>query len=234
MGGEEGRGQGGRPGTADDLSQINRESRRHRLLRRGGQVALVAVKAGTLAYTLEAIIWPHQKKYKGKAMRIRSLGYLGGMAVVPAVWLAGDRRERYPVAADLAMSTPLLVDAAGNSLGIYDAARVDDLVHFLNAAVLSSLFGAVIASRIDSREGAAAATLAFGIGGELAFDGMEYVAERIGFEGLGLSPRDTIADVALASIGAVLAAAITWVRWKPRREAPLVGNPLEGVDALSS
>ena len=149
------------------------------------------------------------------------------MALVPAVWLAGDRRERYPVAADLAMTTPLLVDAAGNSLGIYDEARVDDLVHFMNAGVLSALFGAVISSRMESREGAAAATMAFGVAGELAFDGMEYAAERIGFHGLGLSARDTIADVALATIGTAIAAAITWVRWKPRQRAPLVGGPLE-------
>jgi hypothetical protein len=160
-------------------------------------------------------------------MRIRSLGYLGGLALVPAVWLAGDRRERYPVAADLAMSFPLLVDGAGNSLGIYDEARIDDAVHFLNAAVLSSLFGAVISSRVGSRRTAAAATVAFGIIGEVAFDAMEYGAERVGFTGLGLSAEDTIADVTLAGIGTAVAAAITWARWKPRPSAPLVGNPLD-------
>jgi hypothetical protein len=160
-------------------------------------------------------------------MRIRSLGYLGGLALVPAVWAAGERSERYPVAADLAMTVPLLVDAAGNSLGIYDEARIDDAVHFLNAAVLSSLFGAVISGRVESRRRAVAATLAFGLIGEVAFDAMEYVAEWIGFSGLGLSAEDTIADVALASLGTALAAAITWARWKPRRSAPLLGNPLD-------
>jgi hypothetical protein len=182
-----------------------------------------------LAYTLEAIIWPHQPKYKGKAMRIRSLGYLGGMALVPAVWLSGHRQGRYPLAADLAVTGPLLVDAAGNSLGIYDAARIDDAVHGLNAAVLTSLFGAVVSTRLRTREQAVAATVAFGLIGELAFDGMEYVAEWIGFEGLGLSPQDTIADVALAGIGTAFGAAVTWVRWKPRPEAPLVGGPLENL-----
>lgn len=169
-------------------------------------------------------MWPDQPKYKGKAMRIRSVAYLGGMAVVPAVWLLGDRRERYPVAADLAMTAPLLIDAAGNSLGIYDAARVDDAVHFLNAAVLSALFGAVISTRVESRATATAATLGFGLLGELAFDGMEYAAERIGFNGLGLSMRDTLADTAMAALGTTVAAAITWVRWRPKLGAPLVGG----------
>ena len=188
-------------------------------LRGGGWIALAATKAATVAFTLESIIWPDQPKYKGKAMRIRSLGYFGGLALVPAVWLAGRRDTPYPVAADLAMSAPLLVDAAGNSLGIYDSARIDDAVHLLNAAALSSLFGAVISNRVDSRAAAAAATVAFGLIGELAFDAMEYGAERIGYTGLGLSREDTLADTALAAIGTSLGATITWLRWKPRGNA---------------
>ncbi len=203
------------------------------MLRRGGWAALTVTKAATLAYTVEAVVRPHQAKYRGKGMRIRSLGYLGGLALVPAVWLAGDRREPFPVAADLAMTVPLLVDAAGNSMGIYDAARVDDAVHFLNAAVLASLFGAVISSRVESRRTAVAATLAFGVLGEIAFDAMEYGAERIGFTGLGLSERDTIADVAMATIGTTIAAAVTWARWKPSRSAPLLGNPIDSRQITS-
>jgi hypothetical protein len=72
-----------------------------------------------------------------------------------------------------------------------------------------------------------AATVVFGLVGELAFDGMEYVAEWLGFEGLGLSAEDTIADVALAGIGTMFGAAVTWARWRPRSEAPLIGGPLE-------
>ena len=202
------------------------ESTVHRILRSAGWAVLGLTKAATLTYTLEAVVRPHQPKYKGKAMRIRSLGYLGGLALVPALWAAGDRSERYPLAADIAMTVPLLVDAAGNSLGIYDEARIDDAVHFLNAAVLSSLFGAVISSRMRSREAAAAATVAFGLIGEAAFDGMEYAAERIGFTGLGLSPADTIADMTLAALGTALAAAVTWVRWQPSHRAPLLGSPI--------
>ncbi len=213
MGGEEGRGQGCWARAAHPLSSPARESPTERRLRRAGWIALALTKTATLVYTAEAVIWPDQPKYRGKGMRIRSLGYLAGLGLVPAVWLVGDRKSAYPVAADLAMSAPMLVDAAGNSLGIYDAARVDDAVHFLNAAVLSSLFGAVISSRVESREAAAAATLAFGLVGEIAFDAMEYAAERVGFTGLGLSERDTIADVAMAGLGTVLAAAFTWMRW---------------------
>jgi hypothetical protein len=123
------------------------------------------------------------------------------------------------VLADLAVTTPMLIDAAGNWLGIYDQARVDDLVHGVNAAALSGLFGAAVSPRMPSRAAAAGATLAFGITGELLFDGMEYLGERLGFDGLGLSPEDTVADIVAATIGASIAAAVTWMRWTPRRDA---------------
>jgi hypothetical protein len=232
VGREEGGGQGRRARAADALTHTPLEPRLHSALRKLGWVALALSKAATLVYTAEAIIRPHQPKYAGKAMRIRSLGYLGGLGLVPAVWLAGDRSQRYPVAADLAVTGPLLVDAAGNSLGIYDAKRIDDAVHFLNAAVLASLFGAVISTKVRSRRTAVAATLVFGIVGELAFDGMEYAAERIGFTGLGLSPEDTIADVAAAGLGTAIAAGVTWARWQPRAGAPLLGHPAAGARRL--
>ena len=189
-----------------------------------GWAALGLAKAGTIAFTLEGMLWPDQPKYKGKAMRIRSLGYFGGLALVPAVWVA-NRNQRYPVTADLAMSTPLLVDAAGNSLGIYDEARIDDVVHFMNAAALAGLFGAAVSSHVDSRAKAAAATVVFGLVGELCFDLMEYGAEKLGYTGLGLSAEDTIADTTLAALGTSVAAIVTWARWRPSTGASSVPPP---------
>lgn len=177
---------------------------------------LTAAKVVTLRYVAESVVRPHQPKYKGKAMRIRAVGYIGGLALVPAAWWLRGRRERFPVVADLAVTVPLLIDAAGNAQGIYDEARLDDVVHFFNTATLASLFGAVISSRVPSRGAAAGATVAFGVAAEIAFDAMEYVAEAIGFEGLGLSREDTLADIAAATIGASVAGGITWARWQPR------------------
>lgn len=193
-------------------------------LRRAMGIVLGAAKLATLRYVAESVIHPHQPKYKGKAMRIRAVGYLGGLALVPAAWGARGRRERYPVVADLAVTVPLLIDAAGNAHGIYDEARLDDVVHFFNSAVLSSLFGALISPRVPSRSVAVGATVAFGIVGEISFDAMEYVAEAIGFEGLGLSREDTLADIAAATIGACIAGAITWARWQPP-ESRVTGQP---------
>jgi hypothetical protein len=178
-------------------------------------VVLAAAKLATLRYVLESVIDPHQPKYRGKAMRVRALGYIGGLALMPAAWWLRGQRERFPVVADLAVTVPLLIDAAGNAHGIYDDARIDDFVHLVNTVSLASLFGSFVSEHLESRDKAAAAAVAFGVVGGIGWEVMEYTAEALGFDGLGLSPEDTIADVTFGIFGSLIAGAITWVRWQP-------------------
>jgi hypothetical protein len=185
-------------------------------------VAAAGVKLVTAACAIEGALHPRAKRYKGKAMRIRALGYFCGIGLVPAIWATQRAKRPYPAGADLALSVPLAIDAVGNTLGIYDDARLDDLIHGINAAVLSSLFGAVISPHVRSRTTATAATLAFGVVGELGWEVMEYTGERLGFKGMMLSKEDTISDIVAAFIGTAVAGAITWIRWRPSPERPLV------------
>jgi hypothetical protein len=182
---------------------------------------LVPIKLLTAAFALAGALHPNAPRYKGKAMRIRAVGYAAGLGLVPVVHASKRARGPYPAGADLAMSVPLLIDAAGNALGIYDRDRIDDLVHAVNAGVLSSLFGAVISTRMKSRRAATAATIAFGVIGELGWEAMEYLGQAVGFRGLGLSEDDTLGDIGSALVGTALAAAVTWTRWRPAEEAPL-------------
>jgi hypothetical protein len=182
---------------------------------------LLPVKLLTAAFALAGALQPSAPRYRGKAMRIRAVGYAAALSLVPAVHVAQRSRGPYPAGADLAVSVPMLIDAAGNSLGIYDQDRLDDVVHAVNAGVLSSLFGAVISTRMKSRRAAAAATIAFGVLGELGWEGMEYLGQAIGFRGMGLSEEDTLGDIGSALVGTALAAVVTWTRWRPADEAPL-------------
>ena len=192
-----------------------------------------AVKAVTAACAAEGALHPEQRRYNGKAMRIRAVGYFAGLGLVPAIWLSQSHRRPYPAGADLAVSVPLMIDALGNTIGIYDDARLDDLVHGVNATVLSSLFGAVISPHVRSRTTATLATLAFGVTGELLWEAMEYVGLAVGFKGMMLSKDDTESDIAAAFIGTAVAGAITWIRWRPSAEQPLVdwGNPADATVA---
>lgn len=205
----------------------NRRGQSPTWLHRVALVALAAIKVTTAACAAEGALHPNARRYRGKAMRIRAVGYAAGLSLVPAIWTAQRARRPYPAGADLAMSVPLLIDAAGNTLGIYDDARLDDLVHGVNAGVLASLFGAVISPHVRSRKQATAATVAFGLVGELGWEVMEYTGEALGLKGMMLSENDTISDVVAAFIGTAVAAGITWVRWRPSPEHPLAdwGEP---------
>ena len=52
-------------------------------------------------------------------MRLRAIGYAGGMLAVPVAWRLMGRRDPYPRELDLAIIIALLVDAGGNAIGIY-------------------------------------------------------------------------------------------------------------------
>jgi hypothetical protein len=196
-------------------------------------VATAAVKVVTAACAVEGALYPEQKRYRGKAMRIRAVGYLAGLGLVPAIWLSQSHRRPYPAGADLAVSVPLMIDALGNTIGIYDDARLDDLVHGVNAAVLSSLFGAVISPHLRSRTTATLATIGFGVTGELLWELMEYTGQAIGFRGMMLSEDDTLGDIGAAFVGTAVAAAITWIRWRPSAERPLLDWGTPAPDSLS-
>ncbi|MEA2621319.1 MAG: hypothetical protein QOH61_229 [Chloroflexota bacterium] len=213
----------------------NRRAQGPRWLHGLALAGLAVVKVVTAVCAAEGALHPTAKRYRGKAMRIRAVGYFGGLSLVPAVWAVQRAQRPYPAGADLAVSVPLLIDAAGNTLGVYDDARLDDLVHGVNAASLASLFGAVISPHVRSRQQATLATIAFGVIGELGWEAMEYTGEALGFKGMKLSENDTIGDVVAAFMGTGLAAAITWVRWRPSPGHPLAdwGEPSPATVAAS-
>jgi hypothetical protein len=200
--------------TSAVMPLVRRRSATETVLRAIGAAVLMAGKATALAFSIEPVLHPKARKFHGKAMRIRALGYFGMLLAVPVGWLASGRRVSYPIGADLALTVPLLLDSGGNALGIYDSDNIDDLVHFTNTAILSTAFGVAISPHVDSRWKAGAATTAFGVTGELAWELMEYTADAIGFDGLNLSRADTLGDIGEAVLGAILAGAITTIRWK--------------------
>ena len=125
--------------------------------------AISAVKATVVALAVDAFLHSDQPRYHGKGMRLRAIGYAGGMLAVPVAWRLLGRRAPYPRELDLAVTLPLLVDAGGNAIGIYRRARVDDLIHFADGALVSSVVGALATPRVrTSWEAAAVGTLGRG------------------------------------------------------------------------
>jgi hypothetical protein len=179
---------------------------------------IVGAKAATLACAADAVLNADTPRLRGKAMRARAAGYTAGIFLVPAIWRALPERGRYPRGLDLAVALPLLIDALGNSLGLYDEAHLDDVVHFLNAAIVAAIAGALFATRTDDPWEAAVAGTGTAIAGETLWEIGEYVAMKAGATGMGLTYGDTIGDMADSALGAAVGGIITWFRM-PREKA---------------
>ena len=185
--------------------------------------ALVAMKATILAIAIDAVIRPDQPRYRGKAMQTRALGYVGATLVVPLAWRLLPGRGRYPRGLDLAVSTPLLLDAIGNAAGIYQRKRIDDLVHLANGAIVAGVGGALVAPHVDERWQAAVAGAGIGIVGETFWEVAEYVAFRFGARGMDLTYEDTMDDLIESTIGALIGGAFTLTRLPRSKSARRTG-----------
>jgi len=175
-------------------------------------VVLVAAKTATVAFAIDAFVNAGSPRLRGKAIRTRAIGYVGALLIVPLAWRLLPERRRYPRALDLAVTVPLLLDAGGNALGLYEEAHLDDLVHLANSAIVSGVAGAMIAPRVDERWQAALAGAGVAIVGESAWELAEYGALRVGATGMDLTYDDTMADIGEGFLGALLGALFTLTR----------------------
>jgi hypothetical protein len=180
--------------------------------------AIVVTKALTIGFAIDAVINARSPRLRGKAIRTRAFGYVGGLFIVPAVWLMLPDRGRYPRALDFAVTIPLLLDAGGNSLGLYNEAHIDDLVHVANSAIVSGVAGALFAPRVDQRWQAALAGAGVSIAGGSAWELLEYGAFRLGANGMNLTYDDTMADLFDGWVGAIAGAAFTLTRVPQERD----------------
>lgn len=177
---------------------------------------ITAAKAVVIALAIDAWVNSSAPRYSAKAMRVRALGYAGGLLVVPLAWRLRGRPQPYPRELDMAITLPLLVDAGGNAIGIYQRAHVDDLIHFADGATLASVVGALATPRTrTSWEAAGVAALA-GMAAAGVWEIAEWVGLKLGARGMDLSYDDTMTDLAETMSGALLGAAITLLRHPSR------------------
>jgi hypothetical protein len=178
--------------------------------------AITAAKATVIALAADAFLNSSSPRYSGKGMRIRAIGYAGGLLLVPLAWRLRGRPQPYPRELDLAVTLPLLVDAGGNAVGIYRRAHIDDLIHFADGATVASVVGALATPRVrTSWEAAGVAALA-GMAAAGVWEIGEWVGLKLGAKGMDLSYDDTMIDLAETMSGALLGAGITLLRHPSR------------------
>jgi hypothetical protein len=179
------------------------------------------VKAAVIALAVDAFVNSDQPRFQGKAMKVRALGYAGTLLIVPLAWRLRGRRQPFPRELDLLVSLPLLADAGGNAIGIYQRAHVDDAIHFANGALLAGVIGAVAAPRERTGWEAASFAASTATAVAAAWEMFEWVALKLGAKGMDLSYDDTMEDLIETSAGAVLGGLFTLLRHPARlREVP--------------
>lgn len=189
---------------------------------------ITAVKASIVALAVDAFINSDKPRFQGKAMKVRAIGYAGTLLVVPVLWRLRGRPAPYPRELDLLVALPLLADAGGNAVGIYQNAHIDDAIHFANGALLAGVVGAVATPRARTAWEAAAFATAVGTATAAAWEIFEWIGLKLGAKGMDLSYDDTMADLIESSAGAVLGGLVTLLRHPARlRQVPgRAGDPI--------
>jgi hypothetical protein len=188
----------------------------------------VAVKAGLVALLLVAVIWPDLGGLKGKAAGARLVVYPLGAAVVPLVWWTarrtrpGSRPGAFPWLGDLLFSLPWFLDTLGNRLNLFDTLWWwDDWMHFLSWGLLTAAV-LVLFAPDGGLWPMVERALAFGCGSALLWELGEYAAFIRNSPELQTAYTDTLGDLALGTLGSLVAAILVWrVRVRRRSREPV-------------
>jgi hypothetical protein len=187
--------------------------------------AITTTKAAVIALAVDAFLNSDKPRFRGKAMKVRAIGYAGALLVVPIAWRLRGRPDPYPRELDLLITLPILVDAGGNAVGLYQNAHVDDAIHFANGALLAGVVGAVAQPRTKTGWEAATVATAMGTAAAAAWEIFEWVAMKLGAKGMDLTYDDTMDDLIETSAGALLGGVVTLLRNPARlRQVPGRGD----------
>ncbi|TWD80147.1 hypothetical protein FB561_1219 [Kribbella amoyensis] len=173
--------------------------------------AALAAKLALSALLLSALIWPDLSGIKGKASTARLVVYPLGAMVLPLWWWAyGRTRSKlhrgFPWAADLLMTLPWLVDLIGNRLNLFDTVTWwDDAMHFLLWGLLTAGVLLAFATPTLSRGLTTFAALGFGATAAVVWEVGEYYAFIRHSAELQTAYTDTLGDLTLGTLGALLA-----------------------------
>jgi hypothetical protein len=168
----------------------------------------VAIKVATVVLLAWAVANPDLPQFSGKAFTGRALAYPIALLVLPVGWwLFARDRLPYPVAADILLGLPFLIDVVGNALNLYDAVEWwDDANHLVNWALHTAAIGLLL--RAGPWGPWTRAALAFGWAASTAvvWELAEYVAFVPDSPEAATAYADTLGDLALGLLGGGIAA----------------------------
>jgi len=168
----------------------------------------VAIKVATDMLLAWAVLNPDLPQFSGKAFTGRALAYPIALLVLPVGWwLRGRGRLPYPVAADILLGLPFLIDVAGNALNLYDSVEWwDDANHLVNWALHTAAIGLLLRAGPWGPWTRAALAFGWAAGTAVAWELAEYVAFVPDSPEAATAYADTLGDLALGLLGGAVAA----------------------------
>ncbi len=194
----------------------------------------IFAKGMMLLLLVAATINPEIGNLEGKAANARTVGYSLLAFAVPAFWYLFWRdRASFPWVADLLVTITCFSDTLGNRMDLYDTLWwFDDWMHFVNTGLLAAAFVLLTLHRSAGLGRTIERALAFGVTAALAWEIAEYFAfvskssERAG------AYDDTLGDLALGTVGTVVAALVVhslWQQGRLRDTAPQLARPADAA-----
>ena len=154
------------------------------------------------------------QQFEGKAFGGRLIAYPIAVLVLPIAWRLFAQRRPFPFVADSLITAPFLIDVLGNAADLYDTVEWwDDANHLFNWALLSAGAGLLVArTRLEGWQ-LAGLVIGFGATSAIVWELAEYVAFIRDSPELETAYEDTLGDLALGTLGSVVAAAtVLWRR----------------------
>ena len=193
------------------------------------RAANVAAKVGLVLMLLLALLYPDTGNMRDKAAGVRAIGYPLVAFLVPVLWwTVWSERKPFPWLADLLISVTCFSDILGNRLDLYDSvAWFDDWMHVFNTGMVSA---AVILLTLHRSAGLGAVlerALAFGVTAAVLWEIAEYFAFLARSTERRFAYADTLSDLGLGLVGAVVAAIIVHRLWSTgglRQVEPVAGG----------
>lgn len=197
-----------------------------------GAVKMVDVAAKTTLVLMlaAALVDPDGAHLRDKGAEARAIGYTAAAFALPLLWMSlWQHRVRFPWLADTLITITCFSDILGNRWNLYDSLWwFDDWMHFFNLVLLAIAVALLTLPRTTSFGGVLERSLAFGATGAIAWELAEYVAFLSESTEKTFAYEDTLGDLALGVLGAVVGAWVLhrlWSRGRLRHAEPL---PLAG------
>lgn len=183
-----------------------------------GLVRLLSVTGKGLLVLLlaQAILYPELGNMEDKAAGLRAVGYPMLAFTVPVVWYLYWRdRASFPWLADLLVTITCFTDVLGNRMDLYDTVVwFDDWMHFMNVGLLAAAVILLTLPRSSSLGATLERALAFGATGAVAWELAEYFAFLSAAAERHSTYTDTLGDLGLGILGAVVAAWVIHTSWR--------------------